>query len=333
MNPLEAYLAVYRIRRVELEISERYHPDEGDAPMRTPTHLSVGSEHVAVAVADAVPPGSHAYSTHRSHAHYLAWGGDLTAMVAELHGRSTGCADGWGGSMHLIDEAAGFMGTSAIVGSSVSLAVGDAFARQLESEAWAQVGGTVLIPDPPTLSPERDAVTVAFAGDAVPETGQFWEALNFAALKQLRLIIVIENNGLATSTILDDRQSFHHGPMAALQEAEDDRYSFLDFPTYAETASEVERLIAQDVWPIVISADVERFAEHVGPAIDDRIGTVDDQFEAMQRAALTFAASPFGEAYAAMIGDTTATIKQEVARVFDEMTDFEKHPWAKGMNE
>ena len=78
---------------------------------------------------------------------------------------------------------------------------------------------------------------------------------------------------------------------------------------------------------------VPRMAEHVGPALDDRIGTGDDQLVAMQRAALTFAASPFGEAYAAMIGDTTATIKQEVARVFDEMTDFEKHPWAKGMNE
>ena len=326
MNPLEAYLAAYRIRRVELEISERYHPDEGDAPMRTPTHLSVGSEHVAVAVADAVPPGSHAYSTHRSHAHYLAWGGDLTAMVAELHGRFTGCANGWGGSMHLIDEAAGFMGTSAIVGSSVSLAVGDAFARQLREDEIVR-GSDQSIPSP------DDAVTVAFAGDAVPETGQFWEALNFAALKQLRLIIVIENNGLATSTILDDRQSFHHGPMAALQAAEVDRYSFLNFPTFAETAEEVTRLIANNVWPIVISADVERFAEHVGPAIDDRIGTGDDQLVAMQGAALTFAASPFGEAYAAMIGDTTATIKQEVARVFDSMSDMELHPWPKGMNE
>ena len=325
MNPLEAYLAAYRIRRVELEISERYHPDEGDAPMRTPTHLSVGSEHVAVAVADAVPLGSHAYSTHRSHAHYLAWGGDLTAMVAELHGRSTGCADGWGGSMHLIDEAAGFMGTSAIVGSSVSLAVGDAFARQLESEAWAQVGGTVLIPDPPTLSPERDAVTVAFAGDAVPETGQFWEALNFARLKRLRMIFVIEDNGLATSTPLSERQPEVDAPI--------DWATDSDATTYDEISWQVRHVVSGSHFPHVMRVPVPRMAEHVGPALDDRIGTGDDQFEAMQRAALTFAASPFGEAYAAMIGDTTATIKQEVARVFDEMTDFEKHPWAKGMNE
>jgi TPP-dependent pyruvate/acetoin dehydrogenase alpha subunit len=213
------------------------------------------------------------------------------------------------------------MGTSAIVGSSVSLAVGDAFARQLREDEIVR-GSDQSIPSP------DDAVTVAFAGDAVPETGQFWEALNFAALKQLRLIIVIENNGLATSTILDDRQSFHHGPTAALQASEVDRYSFLDFPTFAETADEVTRLIANNVWPIVISADVERFAEHVGPAIDDRIGTGDDQLVAMRIASVAWHDAP-----KTTLAEAEHFIDCGVAAVFDEMADFDLHPWAKGMNE
>ena len=313
MNLLDAYLAAYRIRRVELEISERYHPDEGDAPMRTPTHLSVGSEHVAVAVADAVPPGSHAYSTHRSHAHYLAWGGDLIAMVAELHGRSTGCANGWGGSMHLIDEAAGFMGTSAIVGSSVSLAVGDAFARQLREDEIVR-GSDQSIPSP------DDAVTVAFAGDAVPETGQFWEALNFAALKQLRLIIVIEDNGLATSTPLHERQDAFHAPIHRVVDAEAE--------TYSEIKSQVVIAVDNDHWPIVIRVPVPRMAVHVGPAIDDRIGTGDDQLMAMRVASVAWHDAP-----KTTLAEAEHFIDCGVAAVFDEMADFDLHPWAKGMNE
>jgi TPP-dependent pyruvate/acetoin dehydrogenase alpha subunit len=300
-----AYMETFRIRRFELEIANRYHPSDGDAPMRCPTHLSVGQEHVAVAVARAVPAGSHAYSTHRAHSHYLSWGGDETAFVAELYGRVTGCARGWGGSMHLIDEAVGFMGTSAIVGSSVSLAVGDALARQLTNE------------------PEYDAgVTVAFAGDAVPETGQFWEALNFAALKQLRLLIVIENNGLATSTILDDRQSYHYGPMAALHESGFSRYSFLDFPTYSEIADEVTRLIANNVWPIVISADVDRFAEHVGPVLNDRVGESGDELVAMRKAAIDSMGDPPDILEVLELAEA-----KRIGEIFESMNNLEAHPW------
>jgi pyruvate dehydrogenase E1 component alpha subunit len=104
---LQAFVETDLIRQVELEISKRYHPsdDPTDSPMKNPVHLSIGQEHVPVAVAMAVGEDAHAYGTHRSHAAYLAWGGDLDAMIAELYGKETGCAGGWGGSMHLIDEA------------------------------------------------------------------------------------------------------------------------------------------------------------------------------------------------------------------------------------
>ena len=188
MDKVEAYRRLYRIRRVEEEIARRYYPDPNDktdSPMRCPVHLSIGQEGIAVGVAMAVPPGSHAYSTHRCHAHYLAWGGSLDRMIAELYGKATGCSGGLAGSMHLHDESVGFMGTSAIVGSSISLAVGDAFSAKLN---------------------KSDRVTVAFGGDAVLETGQFWESLNFATLHSLRLIFVIEDNGLSTATPKELRQ-------------------------------------------------------------------------------------------------------------------------------
>ena len=100
-----------RIRFVEETIAQRY--DEGR--MRCPTHLSVGQEGVAAGTGLALRTDDLAVSGHRAHAHYLAKGGDLPAMIAEIHGKATGCARGKGGSMHLIDEAVGFKGSTAIV--------------------------------------------------------------------------------------------------------------------------------------------------------------------------------------------------------------------------
>lgn len=178
----------YRIRQVELEIVRRYYPDPSDrsnSPMRTPLHLSIGQEVLASTVREVIGADSHCYSGHRSHAHYLAWGGDLKAMVAELYGKATGCARGWGGSMHLRDASVGFMGGTPIVGSSISIAVGDALAAKLAGET---------------------RIVVAFIGDAVLETGQFWEAWNFARLHDLRLMVIIEDNGLSTATPKNMRQ-------------------------------------------------------------------------------------------------------------------------------
>ena len=193
MPDLEALRLLYKIRRVEEEIARRYYPDPNnklDSPMRCPVHLSIGQESVAVGVALAVPPGSHAYSTHRCHAHYLAWGGNLDRMIAELYGKATGCSGGLAGSMHLHDESVGFMGTSAIVGSSISLAVGDAFSAKLN---------------------KSNRITVAFGGDAVLETGQFWESLNLARLHKLSILFLIEDNGLSTATVKGTRQSKNWG--------------------------------------------------------------------------------------------------------------------------
>src|ERR1043165_176583 len=88
-----------RIRRVEETIAELYAEQE----IRCPVHLSIGQEAVAVGVCAALAIRDYAMSTHRAHAHYLAKGGSLKAMMAEIYGKATGCCAGRGGSMHLID--------------------------------------------------------------------------------------------------------------------------------------------------------------------------------------------------------------------------------------
>src|SRR5260370_33607335 len=118
------YRALYRIRRVEEEIARVYPTDK----IKSPVHLSIGQEAVSVGVCEALAPQDIVFGTYRGHALYLAKGGDLKCMVAELYGKATGCTKGKGGSMHLITPDQGVMGTSAVVGTTIANAVGYAYA-------------------------------------------------------------------------------------------------------------------------------------------------------------------------------------------------------------
>jgi TPP-dependent pyruvate/acetoin dehydrogenase alpha subunit len=166
------YRSIYRIRRAEERIAEIYPSDR----IKSPIHLSIGQEAVAVGVCEALSQRDIVFGTYRGHAMYLAKGGDLDAMMAELYGKVTGHGRGKSGSMHLIDSDAGVMGTSAIVGSHISNAVGYALAEQIK-------GG--------------DRVTVVFFGDGASDQGTFHESLNFSALKSLPILFVCENNAYA----------------------------------------------------------------------------------------------------------------------------------------
>src|SRR6476660_3712630 len=124
------YREMLRIRRIEEEIERRYHQDL----MKTPIHLVIGQEATSVGACAAMRRTDLLYSSHRTHGNYLAKGGDLKAMLAEMHCRATGCVGSRGGSMHLIDKRVGMAGTSAIVGGAVPIAVGAALAAQLKGE-------------------------------------------------------------------------------------------------------------------------------------------------------------------------------------------------------
>lgn len=170
-----------RIRRVEETIADRYAEQE----IRCPTHLCIGQEAIAVGVCDVLERTDKVFSNHRAHGHYMAKGGDLNTMIAELYGRATGCCGGRGGSMHLIDQDAGFMGATPIVGGTVPIAVGTAWASSLR---------------------KRNDVTVVFFGDGCFEEGVVHESLNFAALHKLPIVFVCENNDFSVFTPLSLRQ-------------------------------------------------------------------------------------------------------------------------------
>lgn len=268
---LDLYRQLYRIRRVERVLAAVYPKGE----MRMPVHFSIGQEAVAVGVCAALTPEDHIYSTHRCHAHYLAKGGDLQAMVNELHGRSTGCTAGIGGSMHLADMSVGMMGTSAIVGSSIAIAVGSALAFRLQYYGGVDGQGksTATTSTMPSPVSTPHPVVVAFVGDSGPETGVFWESLNFAALHRLPIVFVIENNMYSTQTPLDQRQPDDrlwrrgHGldiPGISLQ-----GNSVLHI--YRTTAVQVARA-RSGLGPSIMEVKTYRWLEHVGPNEDYDMG-------------------------------------------------------------
>lgn len=174
------YRSLYRIRRVEEEIIRLYPSDR----IKSPVHLSIGQEPVSVGICSVLEPTDVVFGTYRGHALYLAKGGDLNAMMAELYGKADGSARGKAGSMHLIDLSVGMMGTSAIVATTIPQAVGYALAIKMR---------------------KQNAVVIVVFGDGATDEGVYHESLNFAALKQLPVLFVCENNGYAIYSPTRDR--------------------------------------------------------------------------------------------------------------------------------
>src|SRR5580704_14655173 len=177
----QLFTAMLRIRLIEEEIAARYAQEK----MRCPIHLSIGQEAVAVGVSSVLRRTDQIVTTHRCHAHYLAKGGDLKAMLCELMGREPGCCSGRGGSMHLFDRDAGVLLSLPIVAASIPIGVGAAFAMKRK---------------------KQDNVAVIYLGDASVEEGVFHESANFAALRRLPAIFICENNLYSVYTALHDRQ-------------------------------------------------------------------------------------------------------------------------------
>jgi len=145
--------------------------------IQCPVHLYVGQEAIASSVCANLSAKDFVYSTHRSHGHYLAQGGDIRKIMAEIYCRENGCSRGRGGSMHIIDRNAGFILSSPIVGGSISIAVGSALAAKMAGNAQ---------------------VSVAFFGDGATDEGVFYESINFATVYNLPMIFVCENNSFST---------------------------------------------------------------------------------------------------------------------------------------
>jgi TPP-dependent pyruvate/acetoin dehydrogenase alpha subunit len=243
----DLFRELYRIRRVEEEIARVYPTDK----IKSPVHLSIGQEAVSVAVCRVLRPEDVVFLSYRSHAGYLAKGGDLRAMIAELYGKATGCAQGKGGSMHLVDARRGVMGTSAVVGTTIPLAVGYAYAVQLRRE---------------------DRIVVSFFGDGATDEGVFDESINFAALKKLPILFVCENNSYAIHTHQRARQAVTNIAERARVRGVPSALVDDDLDALLEKASEAVDIVRRGNGPRLLECLTYRWKEHVGPGDDFHLG-------------------------------------------------------------
>lgn len=172
---LDLYKKMYLIRIAEDLIIKTYLNDE----MKTPMHMSMGEEAIVCGIVAALGLNSQTFGTYRSHALYLAVTGDTDGFFAELLGRANGATGGKGGSMHLMAPEKGLLATSAVVASTIPVAVGAAYSNKIR---------------------RNKKVVAVFFGDGAIDEGVFWESLNFASLLKLPILFVLEDNGLAVHT-------------------------------------------------------------------------------------------------------------------------------------
>lgn len=246
---LELFRKMKIIRLTEEMISEKY----CEGKMRCPTHLYTGQEAIATAVGLALRQNDFVVSTHRSHGHYLAKGGDLKKMIAEIYGKVTGCSKGKGGSMHLIDKSIGFMGSTAIVGGTIPIAVGLGLSIKLH---------------------KTDQISCAFFGDGAIEEGVFYESVNFAVLKKLPVLFICENNLYSVYSHLNVRQPEGRIIYKMVQgigcpSMYTDGNNVLKL---YEKVKSVINLIRQGKGPFFFELKTYRWREHCGPNYDNNIG-------------------------------------------------------------
>lgn len=235
-----------RIREVEQKIVDVYSSDL----IQSPVHLSIGQEAVAVGVCRALKESDLVFPNYRGHSFYLARGGDLTKFFAELMGRIGGISKGKAGSMHLASPTHGVMGASAIVGSTISHAVGAALAERIR----------------PGGDPSRVFLTVF--GDGATEQGSFFESLNFASIHRLPVLFLCEDNGFAVHTEKKVRQSYDLGALAGAFSVlyVYESGGFDPQLVFNAAQSVVEQVRTEG--PAILHVRTYRYKEHVGPGDD-----------------------------------------------------------------
>jgi TPP-dependent pyruvate/acetoin dehydrogenase alpha subunit len=240
----ELFYKCLRIRLVEERIIALYPSDR----IQSPVHLSIGQEAVAVGTCHGLRDTDPLFPTYRSHAFFLAKGGDMGRMFAELYGKDTGAANGKAGSMHLLAPEVGLMPASAVVASTIPCGVGAALAAKRRG---------------------LDQVVVTTFGDGATEEGVYHESLNLAALFTGPLILLCENNGLAVHASLSDRQSYGILDHAAQYGIPITHITAgYDPAAVAEAFTPVVERVRRDRTPHFVMIDTYRYKEHVGPGDD-----------------------------------------------------------------
>lgn len=245
---IELLYSMIRMRMVEEKIANKYSEQE----MRCPVHLSIGQEAIASGICLNLEKKDQVLSAHRSHFHYLAKGGNLKKMISEIYGKETGCAGGKGGSMHLIDINAGLVAAVPIVGSTIPIGVGLAWANKLD---------------------KSKRIVVIFFGEGATEEGVFYESINFAALHSLPVLFVCENNYYSVYSNLKKRQPKNRKIFNVVKSMGIESLN-LDGNDVESVFLETKKLIKKIRYnkkPFLMELSTYRILEHCGPNNDDNL--------------------------------------------------------------
>jgi pyruvate dehydrogenase E1 component alpha subunit len=242
------YTSMHRIRCFEEVLADLVEAGE----IKTPCHLYIGQEAIAAGVCEALDKADTVWGCHRSHGHYLAKGGDLNALMAEIFGKANGCSRGRGGSMHIYDDQVGVLGTVPLVAATIPVAVGAGLAYKLRKDSH---------------------VAVAFFGDGATEEGHFHESLNMAALYKLPVVFVCENNLYASHLHITQTRTKDniaeagpaHGLTSEVLDGNDVQ------AVLSATMSAVQRA-RNGEGPTLLEMRTFRWRGHVGPSWDMDVG-------------------------------------------------------------
>jgi pyruvate dehydrogenase E1 component alpha subunit len=242
------FRSMTRIRVAEETIAELLDKNE----VRCPTHLCTGQEAIAAGVCAALRQDDYVFGGHRSHGHYLAKGGDVRALMAELYGKATGCSRGRGGSMHLFAQKVGLLGTMPLVAATIPIAVGSALASKLRGDS---------------------RVSVAFFGDGATEEGHFHEAVNLAGLHRLPVIFVCENNLYSSHMHIRERRVKDNISQAGNAHGIPGlRVDGNDVGVVYRAAMDAVRRARKGRGPTLLECRTYRWRGHVGSSMDLDVG-------------------------------------------------------------
>ncbi|OFX07407.1 MAG: hypothetical protein A2516_02535 [Alphaproteobacteria bacterium RIFOXYD12_FULL_60_8] len=250
MNDLgiDLYRTMYMIRRAEEAIQAHYGEDE----MKTPMHMSMGEEAIAAGVCHALKWEDHILGTYRSHGIYIAKTQETDLFFCEMYGKENGTSKGKAGSMHLLAPDAGLVCTSAIVGSSIPVSLGVAFANKRAGNG---------------------RMTAVFFGDGAIDEGVFWESLNFACLKRLPLLFVCEDNGFAVHSPVSERHGYDSiADIARAFKCDVLSSESTDVEQIHALAKDAVRMAKENERPVFLHLKYYRDLEHVGISEDFKAG-------------------------------------------------------------
>lgn len=255
MDTRAAYTHMLKLRVAQEELVAHYL----DKKVFSMVHFYVGQEAVATGICDALNKDDQVMSTHRPHGHYLARGGEFKKLAAELFGRGAGTAHGKGGSMHQVARDVGFAGSSPLLGSAVPLAAGLAFAQKYQN---------------------KPGIAAVFYGDGASEEGVVYETYNLAALYNLPMLFVLENNSWSINSPLHNRRSAGYNSQKVV-EGLGLRYAEANGNDYEDVHTKASALVADiraGKGPAVLECKVYRHMAHSTPLMDEK-NRLDDTLE------------------------------------------------------